>query len=83
MTTVAAPGVQGAGITGRQGMGVSTPIAAAVAAATAGLLGVQHIPKGTMLTIGTQSKMLAAGVGAAIRFKGSTFNTLGAMPKEH
>jgi hypothetical protein len=34
------------------GIGVSTPNAAAVAAATAGFVGVMHIPKGWTLTIG-------------------------------
>lgn len=37
--TVAHPGAQGAAIIGVQGIGVSTPRAAAVAAATAGLAG--------------------------------------------
>lgn len=35
--TVGDPGAQGAGMTGRQGIGVNTPRAAAVAAATVGL----------------------------------------------
>lgn len=35
--TVALPGDQGAGVTGMHGMGVRTPSAAAVAAATLGL----------------------------------------------
>ena len=43
--TVGAPGTQGAGVTGVQGIGVSAPIAAAVAAATAGLARLEHIPK--------------------------------------
>ena len=51
-TTVGAPATHGAGITGRQGMGVSTPRAAAVAAATVGFAIELHIPNGMMLTIG-------------------------------
>ncbi len=37
--TVAEPGVHGAGVTGTQGIGVNTPLAAAVADATVGLDG--------------------------------------------
>lgn len=59
--TVGAPGAHGAGVTGTQGMGVNTPKAAAVAAATVGLEGELHIPKGGMLTIGLPSMMVAAG----------------------
>jgi hypothetical protein len=47
-----APGIQGAEVTGIHGMGVSTPIAAAVAAATWGLAMDMHMPKGAMFTIG-------------------------------
>jgi hypothetical protein len=52
MSTVGAPGVHGAGVLGMQGMGVSTPIAEAVAAATCGFAGLWHIPKGMMFFIG-------------------------------
>ena len=48
-----APGIHGAGVTGMHGIGVRTPNAAAVAAATAGFVGVMHIPNGGMFTIGT------------------------------
>ena len=44
-STVGAPGTQGAAMTGAQGMGVSAPMAAAVAAATVGLAILEHIPK--------------------------------------
>ncbi len=47
------PGDQGEVITGMQGAGVGVPIAAAVAAATKGLLCVLHIPKVGMFTMGT------------------------------
>src|SRR5579862_1636686 len=50
--TVAAPGTQGAGVLGIHGMGVKTPSAAAVAAATVGLAGDMHMPNGMMLTMG-------------------------------
>jgi hypothetical protein len=51
--TVGDPGVQGADVTGMQGAGVCTHIAAEVAAATAGLDGVVHMPKGIMFFMGT------------------------------
>jgi hypothetical protein len=47
--TLADPGVQGAAITGRQGWGVRTFCAVAVAAATCGLESDMHMPKGGML----------------------------------
>lgn len=46
------PGIQGVGVLGIQGIGVSTPMAAAVAAATVGLAGERHIPNGRMFTMG-------------------------------
>lgn len=46
------PGAQGAAMTGIHGMGVNTPRAAAVAAATVGLDVLLHMPKGTIFTIG-------------------------------
>jgi len=48
-----APGVQGAVVAGMEGIGVSTPMAAAVADATVGLLGDWHMPKGMMFIMGT------------------------------
>ena len=53
MRTVGDPGVHGATTTGMHGMGVKTPNAAAVAAATAGFAGLIHAPKGMMFTMGT------------------------------
>jgi len=50
---VDAPGDQGAGTTGTQGWGASTPMAAAVAAATWGLAGDRQSAKGATFTIGT------------------------------
>jgi hypothetical protein len=59
--TVGAPGAQGATVLGIHGMGVRTPIADAVAAATVGLAKLVHIPNGWMFTMGTLSIILAAG----------------------
>ncbi len=52
-STVGAPTIQGAGVLGMHGMGVSTPIADAVAAATCGFDGVVQMPKVGILAIGT------------------------------
>ena len=49
---VGAPGVQGVIVIGMHGIGVSTPSAAVVAAATIGLDGLMHIPNGAILSIG-------------------------------
>ena len=49
--TFSDPGAQGLVITGRQGWGVSTPIAALVAAATWGFAGDMHTPNVAMLAI--------------------------------
>lgn len=57
-----APGVHGAVVTGTHGAGENAPSLAAVAAATAGLDIVPHIPKLGMLTIGANAWMFAAGV---------------------
>jgi len=51
---VAEPGTQGA-VTGMQGMGVKTPSAAAVAAATVGLAMDIHMPKVGMFVMGMKS----------------------------
>ena len=67
-----------------QGMGVSTPSAAAVAAATVGLAGLLHMPNGMMLTIGLWSMMFAAGTNDVITLlTGRTTSELGATPKLH
>jgi hypothetical protein len=78
------PGAHGAGVTGTHGIGVNTPMAAAVADITDGLDGDWHIPKGMMLAIGLLSMMLAAGLDVALtRFTGRTISELGATPKLH
>src|ERR1700733_972520 len=82
--TVGAPGTQGEVVTGTQGMGVRTPIAAAVAAATSGFGGDMHIPNGMMFTSGTLSMMFASGWSVVLtRFTGSTTRVLGATPIMH
>ncbi len=82
--TVAAPGVQGDVVTGMQGCGVSTPRAAAVAAATWGLAGEMHMPKGMIFSMGTKSIILAAFILPHVtRFIGVTCNTDGATPMVH
>ena len=58
--SVIAPGTQGVIVAGIQGCGVSTPSAAEVAAATAGLAMLVHMPNGMMLTIEMWSVMFAA-----------------------
>lgn len=82
--TVGTPGTQGDGVFGMHGIGVSTPSAAAVAAATIGLAGLMHTPNGMMLSIGTWSMMLAAGwLPVITRLMGRTVSTLGAAPIAH
>jgi hypothetical protein len=84
ITVVGTPGTQGATVAGTHGIGVGTPSAAAVAAITAGLDGLVHIPNGMTLTIGTWSMMVAAGNPPAdTRLTGNTTNALGATPKLH
>lgn len=83
MSTVGEPGAQGAAVTGMQGIGVNTPRAAAVAAATMGFAGELHMPKGKTLTMGLLSIMLAIGIAVITRLAGRTIKALGATPKLH
>lgn len=84
ISTVAAPGTHGELVAGMQGMGVRTPIAAAVAAATVGFAGELHTPNGRIFTIGTWSMMFAAGGPShSTLFIGSTTRLDGAAPKLH
>ena len=81
--TSSVPGVHGATVTGTQGMGVSTPIAAEVAAATSGLASEEHIANGGIFTMGLLSKMLATGTLLVITlFTGKTIKEDGAAPNE-
>lgn len=83
MSTVGLPTIHGATVTGMQGIGVKTPDAAAVAAATVGLAMDEHMPKGRIFTKGRLSMMVAAGAMAKTRFVGRTESVDGAMPKLH
>ncbi len=83
MSTVGAPGAQGAGVTGTHAIGVNTPEAADVADATSGLVMEEHIPNGGILTMGWLSMIVAAGVPVRVRFCGKTINEEGAAPKLH
>jgi hypothetical protein len=83
-STVGAPVTHGAGVAGTQGIGVSTPNAAAVAAATVGLEGDMHIPKGIIFVIGMWSIMFASGISLVnTLFVGRTTRELGAIPNVH
>lgn len=82
--TVGAPGTHGATVAGMQGIGVRTPMAAAVAAATIGFAGDMHMPNGMILTRGMLSMMLASGISSvSTMFVGRTTSELGAMPIVH
>jgi hypothetical protein len=81
--TVGEPGAQGAAVTGTQGIGVNTPSAAAVAAATVGLAIELHIPNGGMLAMGLLSMMLAAGFTSPVTVGTATIRLDGATPKLH
>jgi len=65
------------------GIGVSTPKAAAVAAATAGFAGDIHIPNGATLTVGLLSKMFAACSPVMTRAEGAAVKGDGVVPKLH
>jgi len=60
--TVGAPATHGAGVFGKHGIGVKTPNAAAVAAATVGFNRLVHIPNGIIFTIGMWSMIFASGI---------------------
>jgi hypothetical protein len=81
--TVGDPGAQGAAVTGTQGMGVRTPRAAAVAAATIGLAMELHIPNGRMFIMGLLSIIFAIGIAVMTLLAGRTIRELGATPKLH
>ncbi len=79
------PGAHGAGITGIQGIGVNTPIAAAVADATVGFAIDRHIPKGGIFTIGLLSMIfpMARLLFNFGRNGSTTENVDGVIPNEH
>ena len=78
--TLGEPGDHGPAGIGIQGIGVSTPRAAAVAAATIGLAIDWHIPNGGIFNMGIMSITLAAGAPAITRLMGRTFSEEGATP---
>lgn len=81
--TVGDPGFQGV-VTGMHGIGVRTPSAAAVAAATIGFAIDMQTPNGGMFTNGAKSMMVAAGMPPHMtRLVGSTFSVDGAAPNGH
>jgi hypothetical protein len=62
INTVGFPTIQGATVTGIQGIGVRTPKAAVVAAATVGFAMLLQTPNGVILRNGLLSIILAAGI---------------------
>src|SRR6266545_2349366 len=54
--------VHGSSVAGTHGCGTRTPMAAAVAEATCGLLGQMQLPNGWMLAKGTKSRTVAMGI---------------------
>lgn len=83
INTVGAPGAHGEAVTGTQGIGVNTPRAAAVAAATVGFANDEQTPNGGIFTIGAKSMMVAAGVPVKVQLVGNTTSEEGAAPKLH
>lgn len=85
MNVFGAAGTHGPAIAGMQGIGVSTPSAAAVAAATLGLARLMHMPNGGTFMIGTMSVMVAAGLPSTTTLVdgGTTDSVAGATPKLH
>src|SRR4051812_20758764 len=83
-STVGAPGNQGEVVTGMQGIGVSTPASAAVAAATSGLARLEHNPKLGMFSSGMKSMIVADGsMSSSTGFSGGTISGIGTVPKLH
>jgi hypothetical protein len=82
--TVGDPGVHGVVVLGMHGIGVNTPSAAAVAAATVGFAGDMQTPNGRIFTIGAWSIIFAATcLPHSARFTGNTCSTEGAAPIVH
>ncbi len=77
-------GAHGAVMTGTQGIGVRTPMAAEVAAATCGLAIDWHMPKGIIFVIGAKSMTVAISMLPHFGLSGTvTMSDDGAIPKEH
>lgn len=83
ITVVVAPLTHGV-VAGTHGMGVRTPSADAVAAATVGFASDVHMPNVGMFTSGVASTIVAAGLpSTSTRDVGSTISDAGAAPKLH
>lgn len=83
-STAGTPGNHGAAVAGTHGIGVRTPNAAAVAAATVGFDGEVHMPNGGTFTIGAKCELLADGTaGVTIVVLGITTRFDGATPNVH
>ena len=80
--TVGDPGAQGA-VTGTQGVGVKTPLAAAVAEAVVGLVSDEHIPNVGIFVTGIASRILAATILSAETPGIVTSKVAGEAPKLH
>ena len=81
LTTGMAPGNQGETKAGKQGIGVNTPSAAAVAVATRGFVNEVHMPKVGTLTRGLLLMVLPIGSDEADTVE-ITFKAVGVMPNE-
>jgi len=82
--TCALPGAHGAVITGTQGIGVNTPIAAEVAEATVGLDNDWHMPNVGMFAPGIISMVVAISILPHFGRRGTfTTSVVGAIPKLH
>lgn len=78
------PGIHGEVVIGTQGIGVSTPNAAAVAAATVGFANEVQAPNGGILATGAKHELFADGTaGVSICPLGITTRLEGAAPKVH
>jgi hypothetical protein len=78
--TVGDPGVHGA-VTGTHGVGVNTPLAAAVALAVVGFARDEQTPNGGIFDTGIESRMLAAIFLSAVTVGNVTISVDGAAPK--
>jgi hypothetical protein len=78
--TVSDPGAHGA-VTGTHGVGVNTPLAAAVADAVVGFAKDEHVANGGILDTGIESRILAATFLSAITVGTDTMRVEGADPK--
>lgn len=77
------PVIQGVTVIGMQGIGTSTPKAAAVAAATIGLLRLVQTPNVGMSAMGVKFMIVPTCVIAVTMAIGVAFNAVGAAPKVH